>query len=137
VRKWEHARLQVLLASWFRSQEKVWSVKAATEQRLQVSPTRVRIPDVMLVSRGPQPEVTVDPPVLVVEILSPDDPYTGTQSRSAEYLSMGIRAVWIIDRASRTGRQCIGDAWIASETLEVPGTSIQVNQSVKAICRPG
>jgi Uma2 family endonuclease len=129
VGKWEHARLQVLLASWFRSQEKVWSVKAATEQRLQVSPTRVRIPDVMLVSRGPQPDVTVDPPVLVVEILSPDDTYTDTQMRSADYLNMGVRAVWIIDPASRTGRQCIGDTWTAADTLEVPGTSIQVNLS--------
>jgi hypothetical protein len=53
--KWEHARLQALLASWFQSQEKSWSVKVATEQRVQVSPTRVRIPDVMLVPRGPQP----------------------------------------------------------------------------------
>jgi Uma2 family endonuclease len=83
----------------------------------------------MLVSRGPQPEVTVDPPVLVVEILSPDDTYTDTQSRSADYLNMGVRAVWIIDPASRTGRQCIGDAWIAAERLEVPGTSIWVNLS--------
>jgi Uma2 family endonuclease len=129
VGKWEHARVQALLVIWFGSQEKVWSVKVATGQRLQVSPARVRIPDVMLVSRGPQPEVTVDPPVLVVEILSPDDTYTDTQSRSADYLNMGVRAVWIIDPASRTGRQCIGDSWIAGERLEVPGTSIWVNLS--------
>ena len=104
-----------------------WSVKVATEQRVQVSPTRVRIPDVMLVPRGPQPEVAVDPPVLVVEILSPDDTYTETQSRSADYLHMGVPCVWIIDPTSRTGRQCIGDAWTAADTLEVPGTKIQVN----------
>ena len=78
VGRWEHARLQALLASWFQSQEKSWSVKVATAQRVQVSSTRIRIPDVMVVSRGPQPEVTVDPPVLVVEILSPDDTYTET-----------------------------------------------------------
>ena len=102
VGKWEHARLQALLASWFQSQEKSWSVKVATEQRVQVSPTRVRIPDVMLVSRGPQPEVAVDPPVLVVEILSPDDTYTETQSRAADYLHMGVPCVWI-DPTSRTG----------------------------------
>jgi Uma2 family endonuclease len=92
VGKWEHARLQALLASWFQSQEKSWSVKVATEQRVQVSPTRVRILDVMLVPRGPQAEVAVDPPVLVVEILSPDDSYTETQSRSADYLHMRFRA---------------------------------------------
>jgi Uma2 family endonuclease len=94
---------------------------------VQVSPTRVRIADVMLVSRGPQPEMTVDPPVLVVEILSPDDTYTETQSRSADYLRMGVPCVWIIDPTSRTGRQCIADAWTAAETLAVPGTSIRVN----------
>ena len=127
VGKWEHARLQALLTSWFHSQEKDWSVKVATEQRVQVSPTRIRIPDIMLVARGPQPEVTVAPPVLVVEILSPDDTYTETQSRSADYLRMGVLCVWIIDPTSRTGRQCIGDAWTAADTLAVPPTNIRVN----------
>jgi Uma2 family endonuclease len=127
VGKWEHARLQALLASWFHSQEKSWSVKVDTEQRLQVSPTRVRIPDLLLVSRGPQPEVIVNPPVLVVEILSPDDTYTETQSRAADYLRMGVPCVWIIDPTSRTGRQCIGDVWTAADTLEVPGTNIRVS----------
>ena len=127
VGKWEHARLQALLASWFGSQEKSWSVKVATGQRVQASLTRVRIPDVMLVSRGPQPEVAVDPPMLVVEILSPDDTYTETQSHSADYLHMGVPCVWIIDPTSRTGRQCVGDAWTAADKLAVPGTKIWVD----------
>jgi Uma2 family endonuclease len=127
VGRWEHARLQALLASWF--QEKSWSVKVAVEQRVQVSSTRVRIPDVMLVSRGPQPEVIVEPPLLVVEILSPDDTYTETQSRSADYLRMGVPCVWIIDPTSRTGRHCIGDTWTAADTLAVPGTAIWANLS--------
>ena len=127
IGKWEHARLQALLAIWLQSQEKTWSVKVAIEQRVQVSATRVRIPDVMLVSRGPQPEVIVEPPVLVVEILSPDDTYTETQSRSADYLHMGVPCVWIIDPTSRTGRQCVGDAWTAADVLGVPGTEIRAN----------
>jgi Uma2 family endonuclease len=81
----------------------------------------------MLAPRGPQPEVIVKPPVLVVEILSPDDTYTETQSRSADYLRMGVPCVWIIDPTSRTGRQCIGDAWTATDTLVVPETAIWVN----------
>jgi Uma2 family endonuclease len=127
VGKWEHARLQALLTVWLGSQEKTWSVKVATEQRLKVSALRVRIPDVMLVARGPQPEIIVEPPVLVVEILSPADTYTETQSRSADYLNMGVSCVWIIDPTSRTGRQCVGDAWTAADVLGVPGTEIRVN----------
>jgi hypothetical protein len=61
VGKWEHARLQALLAAWLQSQEKTRLVKVATEQRVKVSAARVRIPDVMLVTRGPQPEVIVEP----------------------------------------------------------------------------
>jgi Uma2 family endonuclease len=127
VGNWEHARIQALLTLWFGSQEKAWSVKVATKQRVRVSSTRVRIPDVVLVSRGRHPEITVDAPVLVVEILSPDDTYTDTQLRATDYLNMGVRAVWIVDPASRTGRQCIGSAWTASGTLEVPGTPIWID----------
>ena len=127
VGKWEHARLQALLAVWLGSQEKTWSVMVATGQRVKVSALRVRIPDVMLVSRGPQPEIIVEPPVLVVEILSPDDTYTETQSRSADYLHMGVPCVWIIDPTSRTGRRCVGDAWTAADVLGVPGTEIRAN----------
>src|ERR1700742_2822129 len=43
------------------------------------------------------------------------------------HLHMGVPCVRIIDPTSRTGRQCIGHAWTAAETLEVPGTKIQVN----------
>ena len=126
VGKWEHARLQALLAFWFKSQEKPWAVKVATEPRVQVSPTRIRIPDVILVGRVRQPEVITDAPILVIEILSPDDTYTDTQRRAADYLSMGVGAVWIIDPTSRTGRQCVGDTWTAAEVLKVPGTAITI-----------
>jgi Uma2 family endonuclease len=65
--------------------------------------------------------------MLTVEILSPEDTYTETQSRSADYLQMGVPCVWIIDPTSRTGRQCVGDTWTATDTLEVPGTEIRAN----------
>ena len=64
--------------------------------------------------REPTTDVIVKPPVLVVEILSQDDTYTETQSRSADYLHMGVPCVWMIDPTSRTGRHCIGDAWTAA-----------------------
>ena len=102
---------------------------SATEWRSLVTATRVRIPDLVLVSVGPQPDVLVDAPVLVVEILSPDDSYTDTQERAADYRKMGVGTVWIIDPKTRTGRQCIGDTWTAAERLTVPDTGIHVELS--------
>ncbi len=43
------------------------------EQRLQAASTRVRIPDVCLVPITDSEEVIRKPPLLCVEILSPDD----------------------------------------------------------------
>jgi Uma2 family endonuclease len=127
VGKNEHSRLQALLAMWFGRFEDEWGVATFTEQRVQVSATRIRIPDVLLVPLAPHPNVLVDPPILVVEILSPDDSYAETERRASDYLAMGVGTVWIIDPVNRTGRACVGKAWIESETLEVTGTEIRVS----------
>jgi len=77
-----------------------------------------------------QPEVLADPPALIVEILSPDDSYSDTQERSADYRKMGVNTVWIIDPKTRTGRYCVGDTWTAARRLIVPGTEIHADLDV-------
>ena len=107
VGKYEHARIQALLARWFGNHEQEWGAQVVTEQRVQVSPTRVRIPDVTLLTPGAQPDVIVEPPLLVIEILSPDDSYSDTQERAQDYRAMGVETVWIIDPKTRTGLSLI------------------------------
>lgn len=127
VGKNEHSRLQALLAIWFGRYEDLWDVAAFTEQRVQVSATRIRIPDVLLVPLCPHPDVLVEPPLLVIEILSPGDSYAETQRNAKDYLAMGVGTVWIIDPTGRTGRSHVAAAWIESDTLRVPGTDIWVS----------
>ena len=73
VGKYEHARLQALLAAWFAAHEKSWGIQVVTEQRVQVTPTRVRIPDVAVLPPLPQPDVIAEPPVLVMPKISPEE----------------------------------------------------------------
>jgi Uma2 family endonuclease len=127
VGKYEHARVQALLAAWFNQHEKTWGAQVVTEQRVQVSSTRVRIPDVALLPPGSQPDVIVDPPLLIVEILSPDDSYSDTQERAQDYREMGVETVWIVDPKTRTGRMCSGAEWVEASRLEVKGTDLYVN----------
>ena len=127
VGKYEHARVQALLARWFGNHEQEWGVQVVTEQRVRVSPTRVRIPDVALLLLGAQPDVIVDPPLLVIEILSPDDSYSDTQERSQDYRAMGVETVWIIDPKTRSGRMCSGAQWVEASRLEVKGAPLYVN----------
>ena len=124
--KWEHSRIQAYLAWWFIHNEPVWKFQAATEWRTQVSRTRVRIPDLVLVPLGPQDAVLANPPILIVEILSPNDTYSEVEERARDYQQMGVRTVWIVDPQTRTGRVCSGSAWIEAERLEVAETPIHV-----------
>jgi Uma2 family endonuclease len=126
VGKYEHARLQALLAAKFGEHEPEWPGIMVTGQRVRVSATRVRIPDVALLPPGNHPDVITDPPILVVEILSPDDTYSDTEDRARDYLAMGVPAVWILDPYTRTGRMCIGPTWTGAETLTVPNTPIHL-----------
>jgi len=126
-RKYEHARVQAMLARWFGNHEQEWGVQVVTEQRVQVSSTRVRIPDVALLTLGSQPDVIVDPPLLVIEILSPDDSYSDTQERAQDYRGMGVETVWIVDPKTRTGRMCSGAEWVEASRLMVKGTPLYVD----------
>ena len=126
VGKWEHARLQALLTVLLHGYEKEWGLLVSTEQRTQVSLTRVRVPDLVLVRAGRQPDVLLAPPVLIVEILLPADTFSGLRERVNDYQRMGVETVWIIDPNTRTGQVCSGDSWTSAGTLTVAGTSIQV-----------
>ncbi len=122
--KWEHSRIQALLAIWFGQHEQLWKIQTATEWRTRVSETRIRIPDLVLVGTEEQPDVLNKAPLLVVEILSPDDTYSEIQGRAQDYLAMGVKTIWIIDPQTRTARVCSGDSWTQASRLEVAGTPI-------------
>ena len=127
VGKWEHARIQGLLANWFAMHESEWNVMVATEQRVRVTATTVRIPDLVVVRSGPQPDVLVDAPLLVIEILSPDDTYSSLEDRVHDYQTMGVQTVWLVDPGTRSGRVCRDNNWEAATRLAVAGSSIYVD----------
>ena len=126
----EHARLQALLANWMIQNESAWGVLVATEARMLVAAQRVRIPDLVVVSNSKQPAVLTEPPILVIEILSPDHTCSDTQERAQDYLNMGVPAVWIIDPKTRTGRLCSGAIWELATELKVPESPIHVDLSM-------
>lgn len=126
VGRWEHARTLALLAAWFGNHEGQWGIICSITQRVRVSHERVRVPDLVVLEAGPQPDVLTDPPLLIIEILSPDDSYSDTQERAQDYRAMGVETVWIIDPKTHTGRMCSGSKWVEAKRLEVAGTPMFV-----------
>ncbi|MCW5983344.1 MAG: Uma2 family endonuclease [Bryobacteraceae bacterium] len=102
--EWEHGRLQGLLLAALMRLEADLGIRAAPEVRVQVKPTRFRIPDIcVMAGTGPQTGIVTAPPLLCVEVLSPEDRMGRMQERIAEYLEMGVRYVWVVNPQNRTG----------------------------------
>jgi Uma2 family endonuclease len=117
------------VVNYAHGQIKEWDVIAAVEVRTKVSSRRVRLPDVIVDRRSDGPrrrkEGTIfDPPLIAIEILSPNDSYGQTQQLAHEYQVMGIQNIWLIDPETRTGRFCKENAWIETRRFEVEGTQI-------------
>ena len=75
--------------------------------RLAFNPDTVRAPDVWFVSRGRYPDAERKrgfwqlAPDLAVEVLSPSNLASDMLKKIDEYLSLGVRLVWVIDPESR------------------------------------
>ncbi len=71
------------------------------ELRVRVSATRCRVPDVCVFLEEPTEPVPTKPPVLAVEILSPEDRMSRIMARCDDYIAMGCPCVWVLDPALR------------------------------------
>jgi hypothetical protein len=47
-----NAKFAAALAVLFRSRQREWNIRAVVEQRVEVSPTRFRVPDVTVLHRS-------------------------------------------------------------------------------------
>ena len=98
--KKRHSRVQQRLILALSPAVQPLGLEALPEQRLRVSETRVRIPDVCVVPITDE-EVVQHPPHLCVEILSPDDRWTRRYRCISDYLTFGVPVIWIIDHYDR------------------------------------
>jgi Uma2 family endonuclease len=102
VGEWDHSSLQGLLIVYLGSRRKQLHIHVVPEQRVQVTPTRFRVPDVCVVAGDrPTEQVLTKPPHLCVEILSKDDTMSDMEERIADYLHLGVPFVWLIDPRTR------------------------------------
>lgn len=98
----DHGNVQMALAAYLYSRRKQLGICVFPEQRVQLTPTRFRVPDVCVVV-GPEPDeqVFTRPPFLCVEILSPEDRMSRMQEKIDDYLRFGVRYVWLVNPQSR------------------------------------
>ena len=125
--QWAHGRLQTFVSSWFDQHEDEWGVLVAVEVRTRIADSIYRLPDVVVVRSAPEEGTITEPPLIVVEVLSPRDTYAETQRRARDYQDMGIENVWIIDPDTRTARVCRGENWTEATQFVVKDSPIFID----------
>lgn len=129
VGEFEHAFLQGILTTIFNNNLETWGTFALPEQRVQIEARKFRVPDVCVLRVGGQTDpILTRPPLIVIEILSPEDTMRRVTRKAAEYLAFGIENVWWIDPEARAAFRAtdMGLEKVPSGELAVPGTPIAV-----------
>ncbi len=124
---WDHGFIQGLMFTWFLQHRQEWGIIPSLDVRTRVSESHVRLPDVVVDRTGRHPAVLTEPPLLAIEVLSPDDTYSSLKKRAMDYQMMGIRHIWLVDPDTRTAQSCEGAFWVERERLEIEGTAIYVD----------
>ena len=120
----DHNKVQKRLLVFLAGREKDLGIFVVHEQRMRIAEGRYRIPDLCVVW-GPEPDEQVFtlPPFLCVEILSPEDRAGKMQEKIDDYLSFGVRYVWVINPQTRkaeihtaTGSTRVTDGLLKTES---------------------
>lgn len=98
-----HSRAQSRLAAFFeRQRNRGTPLLACTELRVKLTETRCLIPDVAVFSPSlPAGSVPSTPPLIAIEIASPDDSFTEIREKLEEYRRWGVVYIWLVDPHAR------------------------------------
>ncbi len=101
-----HGKTQGALYAFLLAKQSEHGCDVLLEQRVRVAGSRVRVPDLCLALPDKE-EIVNRPPLLWMEVLSPDDRWSRVQTRLNDVLNFGVRTIWIVDPYSK-------EAWIAT-----------------------
>jgi Uma2 family endonuclease len=129
--EFDHANLQTAISAYLRSRARSWNVRVVVEQRIRVSAKRFRVPDVCVFLRdGEIEQVPTKPPLVCIEVLSPEDRWSRVEKRIEDFLAMGVEKVWVFEPQERRVFECTrsGRREVLEDLLVAPPISIRISE---------
>jgi Uma2 family endonuclease len=101
-----HGVTQILLGAFFAPLRKNLSLCVCSETRMKLREGLYLIPDVAVFWPSMTLAVPDSPPLIAIEILSPDDRMSAVRNKLQEYRGWGVGHVWLVDPYARRLYTC-------------------------------
>ncbi len=123
-----HGETQLLIATFFGALRRTHSLYGCTETRMLLRPGLYLIPDLAVFRTRPDQRVPDTPPLITIEILSPDDRLAAVREKLEEYLAWGVVHVWLVDPYSKRMYTC-NRGLTEVQTLTIPELGVELKAS--------
>jgi Uma2 family endonuclease len=134
-----HSALQKILIVHLAAFEQQLKLAVRPECRTRIAETRYRVPDVLVMTRPfrQTERVVLDPPLLIIEILSPDDRMRDVMQRFREYEKLGVQNIVQMDPEDRTTFLFLSGDLIRRDVsgFDVPGRGVLPFDSQELLTR--
>jgi len=126
-----HGKMQLRLGARFVQLEESHRLFACSETRMQLAPDLYRIPDIAVFAETePDKPVPKHPPLLVIEIVSPDDRYSDVLEKLAQYQQWGVPHIWVVDPHKRTLAAYADGVLSLAPKLTLPGCPLELSEDL-------
>ena len=123
-----HSRaVAALIIAFFRLAPK--SLLLLPELRLRVLAERYRVADLAIFDQEPQELIPEKLPLIVIEVLSPDESHAELMSKFADYSGIHIPHIWLVDPITKGFSIYREGSLISSQRLELPEYSVVIELS--------
>ncbi len=94
----KHSAWQITLGAFFFVRSREWNIRVRPKLRTQTSERRYRVPDLaILTPEAAEAPIATIPPLISIEILSPEDRISRLLVRLADFEAMGVPAIYVVD----------------------------------------
>ena len=123
--EWDHSSWQGAVLAWFEAHAKDWNIRTRPGLRMRTGATRFRIPDVSVFDRDQVIEqVPTRAPMAIFEVLSPEDQMPRVMKRLADFASMGVPEIWLLDPETKIFSRFANDVLTEATHYGAPGDRI-------------
>ena len=126
-----HGKTQAALGFFFGRLRVSHRLFACSETRMRLAPDLYRIPDVAVFAESePDESVPSRPPLVVIEIISPDDRFSEVLEKLAEYHQWGVPHIWVVDPHRRTLAAYDAGALLRVSRLTLPDYPLELSDDL-------